>query len=212
MTLELTVEFAEKEDASAFQKFLRTNKCSSRLTVCPYGYAKLYYDGTIAAYRAVIPKIRDYLQMVLPNTEEVAEAIADYRAKIDYAADYIKELYATYKEGDQIQEEEKPTLELPEMDEKLQEFINQYDGTDPDVEIPDEPASAVIESFKKFQEQEETYWHHQNLILMLAKDGVLRIQDDGSYRMREKIPIDEVELMHTSEFFAPSANTSKWIS
>lgn len=91
MTLEEKITFYSREDASAFQKYLREKGCPSRISV-EYNFSGTpYFEGSIASFLQLIDKI---------NAREEDTDLDDLKKDLLVREKSLTEFFASHKAGD----------------------------------------------------------------------------------------------------------------
>lgn len=91
MTLEEKITFYSREDASAFQKYLREKGCPSRISVEHNFSGTPYFEGSIASFLQLIDKI---------NTQEEDADLDDLKKDLLVREKSLTEFFASHKVGD----------------------------------------------------------------------------------------------------------------
>ena len=91
MTLEEKITFYSREDASAFQKYLREKGCPSRISVEHNFSGTPYFEGSIASFLQLIDKI---------NTQEEDADLDDLKKDLLVREKSLTEFFASHNVGD----------------------------------------------------------------------------------------------------------------
>lgn len=91
MTLEEKITFYSREDASAFQKYLREKGCPSRISVEHNFSGTPYFEGSIASFLQLIDKI---------NAREEDTDLDDLKKDLLVREKSLTEFFASHKAGD----------------------------------------------------------------------------------------------------------------
>ncbi len=91
MTLEEKITFYSREDASAFQKYLREKGCPSRISVEHNFSGTPYFEGSIASFLQLIDKI---------NAREEDTDLDDLKKDLLAREKSLTEFFASHKAGD----------------------------------------------------------------------------------------------------------------
>lgn len=91
MTLEEKITFYSREDAAEFQKYLKEKDCSARISVEHTFSGTPYFEGTIAAFDALITKLL---------AKEEDSDLAQIKTDLENREKTLAEFFSAHKEGD----------------------------------------------------------------------------------------------------------------